>query len=101
MLRILTALALCFLAAMPGLAQTAKLVPQSRAEVTLSFAPVVKRAAPGVVNVYAKTLVAQRETDMFAIPSSAASSAATAASAARASACRTRWVPASSSIRRA
>ena len=27
--------------------------PQSRAEVSLSFAPVVKRAAPAVVNVYA------------------------------------------------
>jgi Do/DeqQ family serine protease len=30
-----------------------KIVPQSRAEVTLSFAPVVKKAAPAVVNVYA------------------------------------------------
>ena len=39
---------------MPVLAQAAeKAVPQSRAEVTLSFAPVVKKAAPAVVNVYA------------------------------------------------
>ena len=68
MLRIITALLIAVLASAPGFAQTAKQAPQSRAEVTLSFAPVVKRAAPAVVNVYAKTLVAQRETDMFADP---------------------------------
>jgi Do/DeqQ family serine protease len=34
-------------------AQTAPRLPQSRAEISLSFAPVVKRAAPAVVNVYA------------------------------------------------
>jgi Do/DeqQ family serine protease len=46
--------ALIALACLPGLAQAAeKTVPQSRPEVTLSFAPVVKQAAPAVVNVYA------------------------------------------------
>jgi Do/DeqQ family serine protease len=35
-------------------------VPESRAEITLSFAPVVKRAAPAVVNVYAQRTVRQR-----------------------------------------
>ncbi|WP_336485284.1 Do family serine endopeptidase [Methylobacterium nigriterrae] len=34
-------------------AASAKAVPQGRAEMQLSFAPVVKRAAPSVVNVYA------------------------------------------------
>ena len=33
--------------------ETAKAVPLSKADVQLSFAPVVKRAAPSVVNVYA------------------------------------------------
>lgn len=43
------------LASGPVLAQPAqRAVPQSRAEVTLSFAPIVKRVAPAVVNVYAQ-----------------------------------------------
>jgi serine protease Do len=37
-----------------------KAVPASRAEVTLSFAPVVKKVAPAVVNIYAKRMVAAR-----------------------------------------
>ncbi|WP_414833438.1 DegQ family serine endoprotease [Afifella sp. YEN Y35] len=32
-------------------------VPQSREEISLSFAPIVKKAAPAVVNVYAKQIV--------------------------------------------
>ncbi len=35
-------------------------LPQSRAEVQLSFAPIVREAAPAVVNVYSRRLVAQR-----------------------------------------
>ncbi|MES2542458.1 MAG: trypsin-like peptidase domain-containing protein [Pseudomonadota bacterium] len=35
-------------------------VPQSSAEVTLSFAPVVRQTAPAVVNIYARQLVQQR-----------------------------------------
>ncbi len=35
-------------------------VPRSRAEITLSFAPVAKRAMPAVVNVYAKKIVRTR-----------------------------------------
>jgi Do/DeqQ family serine protease len=38
------------------LAQTVK-VPDSQAEITLSFAPVVKRAAPAVVNIYTRKVV--------------------------------------------
>lgn len=46
--------ALLALACAPGLAQaTERAVPQSGTAVTLSFAPVVKMAAPAVVNVYA------------------------------------------------
>ncbi|MGB0508272.1 MAG: trypsin-like peptidase domain-containing protein [Pikeienuella sp.] len=35
-------------------------VPQSKAEITLSFSPVVKRAAPAVVNVYTRKSVKRR-----------------------------------------
>ena len=62
----LPALVAALLAASPAAAQmartetrepakdgTAKVVPLSKADVQLSFAPVVKRAAPSVVNVYA------------------------------------------------
>lgn len=35
-------------------------VPESRAEMQLSFAPVVREAAPAVVNVYSRRVVAQR-----------------------------------------
>jgi S1-C subfamily serine protease len=37
----------------------AQAVPESRAEISLSFAPIVKRAAPAVVNVYAQRIVRQ------------------------------------------
>ena len=36
-------------------------VPQSRQDMRLSFAPLVKRTAPAVVNVYAKTIVRQQQ----------------------------------------
>ncbi|WP_412507287.1 trypsin-like peptidase domain-containing protein [Roseovarius sp. SYSU LYC5161] len=53
MIRIL--LILSVLLAGPGLAQTR--VPESRGEIALGFTPVVKRAAPAVVNIYAKKVV--------------------------------------------
>ncbi len=37
-------------------------VPQSQQEITLSFAPVVRQAAPAVVNIFVKRVVAQRRT---------------------------------------
>ena len=43
----------------PAAAQT-KTVPQSREQVTLSFAPLVKAASPAVVNIYTKRKVSQR-----------------------------------------
>ncbi|HUF45888.1 MAG TPA: DegQ family serine endoprotease [Aestuariivirgaceae bacterium] len=47
--------------ALPHLAGSAaaQAVPQSRAEITFSFAPIVKRVAPAVVNVYARRMVRQ------------------------------------------
>jgi serine protease Do len=44
----------------PGLAQTDKVVPESREQVTFSYAPVVKRTAPAVVNIYARKVVQRR-----------------------------------------
>jgi Do/DeqQ family serine protease len=55
MLRSLVAAVLIAVAA-PSFAQAQKSVPQSRTEVVLSFAPVVKKAAPAVVNVYAQRI---------------------------------------------
>jgi Do/DeqQ family serine protease len=48
------------LAPAPLLAQDARVVPNSPAQLTLSFAPVVKRVAPAVVNVYAAKVVESR-----------------------------------------
>lgn len=44
----------------PGLVQADKVAPESREQVTLSYAPVVKRTAPAVVNIYAKKIVQRR-----------------------------------------
>lgn len=46
-------------AAQIAFADTAQ-IPQSRAEVQLSFAPVVKESAPSVVNIYASRMVEER-----------------------------------------
>jgi Do/DeqQ family serine protease len=55
--------------AIPAFAQvTAPAPPQSRAEISLSFAPVVKRAAPAVVNVYAQRKVQGASNPFFDDP---------------------------------
>ena len=48
------------LAAQPAAAQDTRVVPSSPAQITLSYAPVVKRVAPAVVNVYAAKVVESR-----------------------------------------
>ncbi len=58
MLRLLLIAAL--VAAGPGLAGAETAVPRSRAEIALSFAPVVKRAAPAVVTIYTRKIVEDR-----------------------------------------
>ena len=58
-------LALCLLIATPIRAET---VPQSLAQVQLSFAPVVREAVPAVVNIYAQRVVAQRTSPFFDDP---------------------------------
>ena len=64
--RILFAL-LLVLAALPAAAQEKRL-PASRAEVELSYAPLVKRAAPAVVNIYSRRLVEEARSPLFGDP---------------------------------
>ncbi len=47
-------------AAAPARAAQAPRVPESEAEIQLSFAPVVRRAAPAVVNIYTRKVVERR-----------------------------------------
>ena len=49
-----------FVTAMPAMAESVKRPPNSKSEINLSFAPVVKRVAPAVVNIYTKRLAQQR-----------------------------------------
>lgn len=58
MLRIVT---LCLVLSLPGLPLLhAQTVPQSMAQIQLSYAPLVKQSAPAVVNIYAQRVVAER-----------------------------------------
>jgi S1-C subfamily serine protease len=66
MLRVLLTVVVLVFAATGSRAETA--VPQSRPEVQLSFAPIVKRTAPAVVNVYAKRIERQQESGLLADP---------------------------------
>ncbi len=65
MIRTLITLALLTLAT-TGHAETK--VPQSQAEISLGFAPVVKQAAPAVVNIYAKIVREGRVNPLFSDP---------------------------------
>ena len=68
-MRLITAVlaaVLMALAAAPAGAK--KIAPLSRPEAQLSFAPVVKRSAPAVVNVYAQRMVASRDNRYFDDP---------------------------------
>ena len=56
MFRILLALVLV----LPAFAQADIRIPTSKSEISLSFAPLVKEAAPAVVNIYATRVVEQR-----------------------------------------
>ncbi len=60
------AIALSLVVAVPALAETK--IPQSQAEISLGFAPLVKEAAPAVVNIYAKQVVQARDTPFSGDP---------------------------------
>ena len=53
---IATTLSLVLALSLPLLGQAETKVPQSQAEISLGFAPLVKEAAPAVVNIYAKII---------------------------------------------
>ncbi|WP_417517619.1 Do family serine endopeptidase [Minwuia sp.] len=52
----------------PALAQSDRRVPSSAAEISLSFAAVVERTAPAVVNIYAKRMVRARANPLLDDP---------------------------------
>lgn len=61
--RLFVALALALCTLSPAQAETR--VPQSQAEISLGFAPLVKQAAPAVVNIYAKVVRQARQRSPF------------------------------------
>lgn len=63
--KLLSVIAFLLVVTTPVFAQE---VPQSRAQVNLTFAPVVKQAAPAVVNIYTQRSVQQRVNPMFDDP---------------------------------
>ena len=56
------------MSATPGLAESARAIPSSMPQVQLTFAPVVKRIAPAVVNVYARSIVQAPTNPIFSDP---------------------------------
>ncbi|MBB4187845.1 Do/DeqQ family serine protease [Sinorhizobium terangae] len=58
--RALVTFVLAVAMSVPAVAQDGKTVPESRAEMQLSFAPLVKQTANAVVNVYAERVVERR-----------------------------------------
>jgi Do/DeqQ family serine protease len=59
--RTISSLLLAFALAFPGAASAQDMkVPGSQAEITLGFVPVVKQAAPAVVNIYTRKVVERR-----------------------------------------
>jgi Do/DeqQ family serine protease len=67
-MRKIFAAAMIVLALVSSAALAEKLAPQSQVQVQLSFAPVVRKTAPAVVNVYAKSMVTTREDKYFDDP---------------------------------
>src|SRR5215510_15314143 len=63
-MRLLVLTALLVLSASPALPQD-RVVPQSQAQIQLSYAPIVARAAPAVVNVYSNRIVRQAVNPFF------------------------------------
>jgi serine protease Do len=51
-----------------GAAQAEKVVPPSKAQLEFSYAPLVKKVAPAVVNIYARRVVGQNRSPFFEDP---------------------------------
>jgi serine protease Do len=54
--------------AQTAMAASPQSVPQSRAQITFSFAPIVKQVTPAVVNIYTQRVVQQRLSPLFNDP---------------------------------
>lgn len=54
-------LSICAAVVLAGPARAEDRVPQDAAEISLSFAPLVRATAPAVVNIYARRIVEQRQ----------------------------------------
>ncbi len=59
---------LCATLLWPATGMSETRVPQSQAEISLGFAPVVKQSAPAVVNIYAKIVRQGRSNTLFSDP---------------------------------
>lgn len=68
MLRVLTLALSLALPALPMTVQAQSTVPSSQAQISLSFAPLVREAAPAVVNIYAKRVVQTRASPFASDP---------------------------------
>lgn len=66
--RILAVFALAAAFLLPAPAQAEQVVPASAAQMQLSFAPLVKRTSPAVVNIYTKRVVRRQVNPLFADP---------------------------------
>ena len=62
------AVALLAAAAAPAVRAAEPHVPESRGEIALSYAPLVKKVAPAVVNIYTKRVVQERASPFFNDP---------------------------------
>ena len=56
--------ALCLIALGAGAFAQDRAVPQKREQVMLSYAPLVKKISPSVVNIYTKRVVTRREVEL-------------------------------------
>src|SRR5881628_197733 len=63
MSRLAACLTLLLTVAAPALAQD--VVPQTKTQIELTFAPLVKKAAPAVVNIFTRTVVKERPVSPF------------------------------------
>lgn len=67
-LKITAAAVLLAVMTTPALCSAETRVPQSRQEITLSFAPLVKKVAPAVVNIYTKRVIREQASPFFNDP---------------------------------
>lgn len=68
MLRVLSLILIALVSVSPAVAQVERRVPETNAEIRLSYAPIVREVAPAVVNVYATRVTQQQRQSLFSDP---------------------------------